>query len=197
VLGWLPGSALTLGTAVLSAYMLSVRLPRLLAWLRQKLPRLDGCLAALKKLRHALWGWLKAQAKLSGLCFLTVTGGLLLLRVPRAPLWALLIALVDALPVLGSGTVLLPWAAVCLLQGNVPLALGLSGLYAVCLLSRSMLEPRLVGKQLGLDPLVTLVCLYAGCRLWGIWGILLSPVLSVGLREAARLLKKTPPPKAV
>lgn len=191
VLGWVPDSALTAGTAVLSAYLFSVRLPRMGAWLREHSPLFSKGVDTLKKLRQALWGWLKAQAKLSGVCFVTVTAGLLLLRVPRAPLWALLIAVVDALPVLGSGTVLLPWAAVCLLQGRSAMALGLGGLYAVTLLCRSLLEPRLVGKQLGLDPLVTLLCLYVGFRLWGLWGVLASPVLSVGLREGAALLNNS------
>ena len=92
----------------------------------------------------------------------------------------------DALPVLGSGTVLLPWALFSLLQGQLPRALGLLATYACAALTRSTLEPRLVGRHLGLDPLVTLACLYLGYRLWGFGGMILSPMLGSIAMELAR-----------
>lgn len=189
VVSRVPGSALTVGTGILSAFMVSARLPVLKNKLKE-LPlteRLRSYLPALQKMRSALWGWLKAQLKLSGVCFAILTAGLLLLRIPYAPIWAVLIALVDAVPVLGTGTVLLPWSLICLIQGQSARAIGLLGLYAVTLLSRTTLEPRLVGKQLGLDPLVTLLCLYVGYQLWGIGGMLLSPLLSVAAKELANI----------
>ena len=139
----------------------------------------------LRRIRSALWGWIKAQALLSGLCFLVLLVGFVVLKVPHAPLWAALIALVDAVPLLGTGTVLVPWSLVCFLQKNTAKGIGLLGIYTVALLSRSTMEPRLVGKQLGLDPLVTLVSLYAGYLFWGVGGMLLSPILCVIVKEAA------------
>jgi stage IV sporulation protein B len=70
------------------------------------------------------------------------------------------------------------------LQKNTAQAIGLLGIYTVALVSRSTMEPRLVGKQLGLDPLITLVSLYAGYLFWGIGGMLLSPMLCVIVKEA-------------
>lgn len=183
VLSWLPGSALTLGTGVLSAYMVSARLPRLKSWLQRPLAKI---LPVARRVKTALGGWLKAQLKLAGLCFGVVCGGFLLLGIPYAPIWAVLTALMDAIPVLGTGTVLLPWSLVCLLQGQQVRALGLAAVYVVALISRSALEPRLVGKQLGLDPLVTLAALYVGYRLLGLLGMLLSPLLCVAVTEATR-----------
>ena len=183
VLSWLPGSALTLGTGVLSAYMISARLPRLRDRLYRLLAKL---LPVARRVKAALGGWLKAQLKLAGLCFGVVCGGFLLLGIPYAPVWAVLTALVDAIPVLGTGTVLLPWSLVCLLQGQRVRALGLAAVYVVAVISRSALEPRLVGRQLGLDPLVTLAALYTGFRIWGIPGMLLSPLLCVAVTEATR-----------
>ena len=193
ILGHVPGSALTLGTGILSGFMLSARLPRVRSWLstRPLIQRLRGYLPALRNLRSALGGWLKAQLKLSGVCFAILTAGLLLLRVPYAPIWAALIAVVDAIPVLGTGTVLLPWSLICLIQGLTARAVGLLGIYAVTFLSRTTLEPRMVGKHLGLDPLVTLLCLYVGYRLWGIGGMLLSPLLSVAAKELANIRRPT------
>lgn len=196
ILGHVPGSFLTIGTGILSGFMLSARLPKLRQWLAQRpfMERLRGYLPALKRLRAALGGWLKAQLKLSLVCFAILAAGLLFLRVPYAPLWAVLIALVDAVPVLGTGTVLLPWSLICLIQGDRARAVGLLGIYAVTFLSRTTLEPRLVGRHLGLDPLVTLLCLYAGYQLWGIGGMLLSPLLSVAAKELANIKGPTSQP---
>ena len=185
VLSWLPGSALTLGTGILSAFMISVRLPKIKAWLRSG--PLERALPLLGSIKTAMLGWLKAQLMLMGLCFAIVCAGFLLLGVPYAPIWAALTALVDAVPVLGTGTVLLPWSLVCLLQGQSIRALGLLGIYVTAMISRSVMEPRLVGKQLGLDPLVTLMALYTGFRLWGIAGMLLSPLICVAAEEALKV----------
>lgn len=183
-----PDSALTLGTAVISSFMFSAKLPKLKAFCRSRLPmgRLAPAFAALKRLKTALWGWLKAQLKLSGVTFLVVMAGFLLLGIPYAPLWAVLVALVDAFPILGTGAALVPWSLICFLQGDRVQAFGLLGLYAAAALTRSVLEPRLVGRQLGLDPLVTLAALYVGYKLFGILGMLLAPMLAV---TAAQLIE--------
>lgn len=188
ILSHIPDGALSLGTAIFSAFLISVRLPRLRDWARSRLPEAwkTRYLPMLRKIKNAILGWLKAQAKLAGVTFLIVTGGLLLLQVSYAPLWAAIIALVDAVPLLGTGIVLIPWSLVCFLQGNPVRALGLLGVYAAAALTRSALEPRLVGRQLGLDPLVTLVALYLGYQIWGVTGMLLSPLLAVTALEAAR-----------
>ena len=136
-------------------------------------------LDALKRVRKAVSSWLLAQLQLSGVTFTILLLGYLLLGVSYAPLWALVTAVVDALPVLGTGSVLLPWSLISLLQGNVAQAIGLVGIYVVVAVTRSVLEPRLLGKHLGLDPLVTLIALYVGYKLWGIAGMILSPLLAV------------------
>ena len=185
ILSWIPGSAIALGTGILSAFMVSTRLPKIKEWLirLRANTRLGQYLPMLRQVRSALGGWLKAQCKLMALCFLIVGIGLMLLRIPYAPIWAFLIAFVDAIPVLGTGTVLIPWSLICLLQGQSVKAIGLLGIYVVALLSRSILEPRLVEKHLGIDPLVTLIALYIGFQLWGIGGMLISPMVCVVLSE--------------
>ena len=181
----LPDSALGLFTWLLSCYMLSAKLPVLKDWLRRHLPPVwnEKYRPMLHRLKGALGGWLKAQAKLLAITFLVLTIGLFLLQVPYAPLWALVIAFVDALPVLGSGMVLVPWSIVCFLQGESVRGIGLLGIYAAACLLRSILEPRFVGKQLGLDPLVTLAAIYVGYRLLGLGGMLLAPLLAVLLTQ--------------
>lgn len=177
----LPGSALGIGTFVLSGFMFSARAPIIRQWVGQRLPQSwrERQLPMLRRMKGSVLGWLWAQLKLMAVTFGILAAGFLLLRIHHGFLWAGLIALMDALPVLGTGMVLVPWSIVSFLQGDTAEAAGLLGVYAVSALARSVLEPKLVGKQLGLDPLVTLIAMYAGYRLWGIPGMLLSPLLAV------------------
>lgn len=182
----LPGSVITLGTALISGYMICAKLPTLKSWCLTRIPRekLQKWLAALHRFTGTGKLWLLSQLKLMGVTFTILLVGFWLLRVDSAPLAALLTTLVDALPVLGTGTVLMPWALLCFLGGQSARALGLLGLYATAALVRSVLEPRLVGSNLGLDPLVTLMAMYCGLRLWGLPGMLLLPLLTASAFQA-------------
>lgn len=181
ILSRLPDSALGLSTGVLAAFMISARLPKL----REKVsggisPAFrEKYLPALRELRHSVGGWLVAQLKLSGVTALLLFVGFWALGIPNFTLWAVLTALVDALPVLGTGAVLVPWSLICFLQGRKLRALGLLGVYALVWLVRSVLEPKLIGKELGLDPLLTLLSMYAGYKLFGLLGLILTPLAAV------------------
>lgn len=179
----IPDGALGIGTGIISGFMFSVRLPKLKEWLRQKMPEKvkTQLLPGLKRGKDALLGWLKAQIKLSSITCGIVLAGFLLLQIPFAPLWAVGIALVDAVPLLGTGIVLVPWALISLMQQEPLRTVGLLCTYICAVVTRTVLEPRLVGRHLGLDPLVTLVFLYLGYRFWGIFGMLLAPMLAAAL----------------
>jgi len=185
ILSKLPDSVLGFGTWLLAGYMISAKLPKIRSWLSARLPPRwrENYLPALKKLKGAILGWLVAQGKLMGITFLILTVGFFVLQISYAPLWAALISLIDALPVLGTGMVLVPWGLVCFLQGDSIRAVGLLGIYVVALLVRQVLEPRFVGKHLGLDPLVTLLAMYAGYRLFGLGGMILSPLFAVTVTQ--------------
>ena len=181
----LGSSLLGIGTAILSAFLISMRLPRLIACGKEKLEQtgLSRYLPVVKKFRDSFWGWLKAQGKLAAITWGILTLGFWLLKVKNAPAWAALVALVDAIPILGTGAVLLPWSLLCFFQGNTGRGAGLLALYALAATTRTVLEPRLVGKHLDLDPLATLGALYAGFRLWGIPGLLLTPILASAVKS--------------
>ena len=176
----IPAGALNVGTFVLASFMFSVRLPVIRRWLAL---RSGGVWERMRRVRarlkQSVGGWLVAQAKLIALTFGVLAAGFLLLRIDNALLWAGLICLADALPVLGTGVILVPWSIVCFIQGQHIRAVGLLGVCAVAVLLRSILEPKLVGKQLGLDPLITLAAIYVGYRLWGLPGMLTAPLLAV------------------
>ena len=185
LLGKIPGGAISLVTGILAGFMISARLPRLRSFFARKIPQSWKAryLPALVKLRKTLGAWLKAQLKLMGLTYGIVTAGLLISGVSFAPVWALAVAFVDAVPVLGTGAVLLPWAAIVLLQGRTAQAVGLLCTWLAAMLTRTAMEPRLVGRQLGLDPLVTLVAFYAGFKFFGVPGMLLAPMLAAAAKS--------------
>lgn len=186
VLSGVGSSALGIGTGVLAAFLISARLPKLRQALAQKLPQswYDQYLPALRRFRGCLWGWIKAQGKLALVTWGILTAGFWVLGISKAPAWAAVVALVDAVPVLGTGTVLLPWALVSLLQGQTLRAVGLICVYGAAAITRTVLEPRIVGRQLGLDPLLTLIAMYAGFRFWGIPGMLLTPILASAAKSS-------------
>ena len=179
-LGTVGNGALGLGTGIVSAYLISGRLPGLKDAVAARLPDSwrKKTLPALRRVKAALLGWLKAQLKLCAVTWGILAAGFLLLRIPGAIGWAAVVAVIDAIPILGTGTVLVPWAVVCFLQQESARALGLLCIYGVATAARTVLEPKLVGKQLGLDPLATLFALYLGFRFWGIPGLLLTPILA-------------------
>ena len=92
---------------------------------------------------------------------------------------AALIAVMDALPVIGTGTVMIPWILYVLITGNLRLALGLFILYIVIFVVRQALEPKVVGNQIGLHPILVLITLYLGARLFGLLGMFLLPLVLV------------------
>ncbi len=185
VVGKVSKGALTVGTGVLAGYMISVRLPRIRKWISDHMPEhwTKKSLPALRQAKKTFGCWLKAQVKLMLVTWAVVSAGLMLLRIPYGFLWAALVAAVDAVPIFGTGTVLVPWAIVSFLQGNTQQGGGLMAIYGIASLCRSILEPRLVGKSLGLDPLLSLIAVYVGFQLWGIPGLILAPVTAALLKS--------------
>ena len=185
LLGALPDSLFFLMTMILSCYFAAGELPRLREKALLLLPREAGdwCRRVSRGLHRALGGWFRAQAKLMGVTFLVLAVGFLLLRVDSPILLALGVSFLDALPVFGIGTILIPWAVISLVTGDMGLGLGLLGLYGAAALLRNVLEPKVLGANLGLSPLVTLAAIYAGWRLMGIWGMIGFPLAAMVLMQ--------------
>lgn len=124
-----------------------------------------------KKLKIAGFAYLKAQGLLLFFIAVISTIVLLLLKNPYAVLMGILIAIVDAFPVLGSGTILIPWAVFSWIQKDYVAAAVLLTLYVVTMVVREVLEPKLMGKEMGLKPLYVLLSVYVGLKLFGVGGI--------------------------
>ncbi len=134
-------------------------------------------------LSFALLGYIKAQLILMSITFVEISIGLVIIGVNYSITFGLLIALIDALPIFGTGTILIPWAIGSLIIGDVRLAFSLIVLYAICLFVRQLLEPKIVGTQIGVYPLVTLISMYVGLQVFGIIGMILGPILILIIRN--------------
>lgn len=145
-----------------------------------------------EKMKRALTGYIRAYVILGLLTFGEMFLGLSLIRVSYSFLMAFIIALVDFLPLLGAGAVLVPWAMICLFTGNGRTATGLLIIFGVHTLLRQILEPRLVSHELGLSPLASLVAVYAGWRLMGLGGLIAAPLLLMIVKELLQSQLKTP-----
>ena len=164
---------------------LTAHLPRRLA---EKIPSLRARAKAVS-LRY-----LRAYLLILFVTFVQLFIGFLILRVRYAFLLSLFVAVVDFLPVLGVGTVLVPWAIIELLRKNFYLGFGLLILFAAVTVLRQIIEPRLIGKSLGVHPLAALIAGYAGWRWFGFLGMAMGPVavlaVSALLRGRAEIKEK-------
>ncbi len=142
-----------------------------------------------KGFKEFLTRYLRAYAIILFLTFCELYVGFTVLSLEYSFLPALLIALVDIFPVLGVGTVLIPWAVIVLLGGNYFLGFGLLILWAAVTVIRQIIEPRIVGGTLGVHPVLMLIAMYIGYRFFGILGILLSPAAVILARFAIKEFK--------
>ena len=171
-------------TTVLAVFFTLSAYPAVMGFFRRQLgPGLVRAQGVKANVFATLGKWLKAECILLAVTFCQLLAGLLLIRQEYALLLAALIALIDALPVFGTGTVLVPWAAAVCLLGNVPKGIALLALFAVISVVRSVLEPKLVAAQAGLPPLASLAAMYVGFCAMGVAGMVLAPVLLLLVKQ--------------
>jgi len=103
------------------------------------------------------------------------------LNVKYPLLIAFAIAFVDALPILGSGTIMLPWAIISALNGDIKLGILIAVLWIIMSVTRQFIEPKIVSNKIGIHPIFTLIAMYTGFKLVGVVGLLLGPIALIGL----------------
>lgn len=146
-------------------------------------------------LRETVWQYAKAYSLLTAVTFLELLAGLWLLGFDYVVPLACMIALVDLLPLVGCGIVLIPWGLALLAMGDVAGG-GLLVLYLVMGLVRNVLEPRVVSGQTGLHPVITVAVMYAGLSMGGLLGMLLAPVLALAFLRLGRFYWGVSPQRA-
>lgn len=128
-------------------------------------------------LKTVLGKYIRTYAILMSLTFIELFAGLSLIGIPNALGIAFLVSIVDILPILGTGTVMIPWIIIEVVQGDVNVALMLLVLYVIITVIRNIIEPKIIGDQFGLHPLVALICIYVGAQLFGVVGLFGLPIL--------------------
>ncbi len=126
----------------------------------------------------SLGKFVKAYATIISITFLELSIGFWIIGIPNPFLFGLLVAIVDIMPILGTGAVLLPWAIIALIMGNAKVGIGMLLLYVIITAVRQTLEPKIVGQQIGLHPLLTLILMYVGAQLMGVLGLMILPIIA-------------------
>ncbi|MFW2947066.1 sporulation integral membrane protein YtvI [Bacillus velezensis] len=180
-IAFLPNTAAVFIFAMLATFFMTKDWHKLKALLYSILPeRVSANAKAVSgELKKAMAGFIKAQAVLILFTMIIVFIGLFLLGIEHAATIAFFIGLVDLLPYLGAGSVFVPWIMYLAIAGQLPQAIGLGILYIVVLIQRQLTEPKILSRSIGLDPLATLIALFAGFKLFGILGLAAGPALLV------------------
>lgn len=137
-------------------------------------------------LKQALFGYLRAQLFLISITMFIIITGLIVLRVDYAITIGLLVGIIDLLPYLGVGAVMIPWIVYCFAVDQGSLGIGLLIVYAIVLLTRQIMEPKVLASTVGLDPLLMLIAMFVGMQLFGFLGLIVGPVSLVLLSAMKR-----------
>ena len=174
----IPGTFLNLVITIIVTFFLTIDYPVVTGFLLRQLP--EKAKHSLGESRNYVFGTLlKCIASYGLILFITFSElaiGLSILQIPNAVLIAFCIAVFDILPVLGTGGIMIPWAIICFLLGNWKLGIGLLVLYLVITVVRNIIEPKIVGHQVGLHPVVTLASMLTGLQLFGVIGLFGFPI---------------------
>lgn len=172
----LPSSLISIIMTILSAYFFIADREKIIMFVNKHTPyRLRRNMTAITNdFRHAVGGYFKAQFQIMFVVAFILLVGFTILGIDYAILLALLISFLDFLPLFGTGTALIPWAVIKFLSADYQTALGLIIIYGVSQLVRQLIQPKLVGDSIGLNPLLTLIFLYIGYKIKGVLGMIIA-----------------------
>ena len=142
---------------------------------------------------NTLLVYIRSYSLLFLMTYVELALGFQILGIPYAPIIGLMVAVFDILPVLGTGGILLPWTVVLLVMKNIPMGIGMFVLYLIITIIRNTMEPKLVGKQIGLHPLATMISLYVGLKVIGFWGMLIFPTTLAVLSSMKKEIREREP----
>ena len=169
--------------AVMAAYFFTVQREEVIQWFKKVAPKAveQRMTLVMDNLKYAVGGYFKAQFKIMGVVFLILLVGLAFLQTRYFVLVAFLIAFLDFLPFFGTGTAMIPWGVYTFFMGEYKMTAALAVIYVVTQVVRQLLQPKLVGDSVGLNPLVTLLLLYIGYRIRGVIGMIIAVPLGMVL----------------
>ncbi len=171
-----PGTLIGIIMSILSAYFFTADRDKIYAMVNAHMPESiqKNVISVLKDLKHVVGGYFKAQLKIMVVVYIIVIIGLMILKVDYFLLVGFIIAFLDMLPFFGTGTVLGPWAIIKILSGDYRMAIALILLYVVTQVVRQVIQPKLVGDSIGMNPLATLIFMFIGFKLSGVIGMIVA-----------------------
>ncbi|MDR1913981.1 MAG: sporulation integral membrane protein YtvI [Clostridiales bacterium] len=180
----IPSFLITFLMSLISAFFFIRDREKIFSLIKSKTPAwiAENIKIVRKGMLFAVWGYFKAQLILMSIVSCIVVVGLVIIGYPYALFVGILIAIVDMLPIFGSGSILWPWAAYSFFNGRYVTGIGLLVIYLIVLVTRQILEPRILGSQIGVHPLLTLMAMYIGLKMFGLFGLILGPAIVITIK---------------
>ena len=172
----LPNILVGVIVGVLATYFFIADHDKLSRMMHKYFPTLfsGNSLLVYRELIRVVWGYFKAQFKIMGVMYIVLTIGLTIIGVKYGWIWAAGIAFLDMLPVFGTGFILWPWTVIKLLSGNYAMAIGMLVIYAICQVTHQMIQPKLIGDSVDLNPFATLFFMFIGYKVKGMLGMIIA-----------------------
>ncbi len=145
--------------------------------MRQFSPKVQGIILNIKRnIFGTIFKFIKAYSILMFVTFIELSIGFTIFKIPNAIVLSTIFAILDIMPAIGVGGMLIPWSIIEFIKGNYNLAIGLLVIYAIITIIRYILEPKIIGKQIGLNPIITLISMFLGAQILGFFGIFILPI---------------------
>ena len=186
----IPKIIIYIGITIIATYFVCTDKMYILDQMEHHLPRdwVNKFGIKLRKVVSSLGDYLKAEGILILISFSIVLIGLIIfnlsgMNVEYPLVIALLIAFVDALPILGAGTIMLPWAVISAFNGDITLSVSLVIVYVIVIVTRQLIEPKIISSHIGIHPIFTLIAMYTGFKIIGVMGMFLGPIVLIILKN--------------
>ncbi|WP_026073991.1 sporulation integral membrane protein YtvI [Acetivibrio cellulolyticus] len=181
----IPQAIIFVIVTILSTYFMAADREKIYNYIKFNVPEswVDNVVSIKNDMFAALFGYIRAQLILMSITFVELSIGFGIIGVRQNLLLGLLVSIIDALPILGTGGVLIPWSIYNFITGDIRMGISLIILYGVVLVVRQMIEPKVLGQQIGLHPLVTLLSMYVGLRVFSFIGMIIGPITILLLKN--------------
>lgn len=182
---YVPSLFITIIFSIISSFFFAIDYPRITGFVvRQFSDKGRSIIFDVKNyIVGTIFKFIKAYSILLSITFIELSIGLSILGIEDAIVIAVLIAILDILPAIGTGGILIPWAIIELIRGNIYVAVGLLIIYIIVLIVRNILEPKIVGQQIGLHPILMLICIFIGVKLFGFLGLFILPIMAIIIKS--------------
>ena len=181
----LPNILILLVVSIISSIFISIDLLKIKSFLTKQIParyKVD-ILESREFLNNKIFRIIRAYVIIICITFFELLAGFMLIDIEYAVLMAFLVSILDLLPIIGTATFLIPWAFVTMLGGNIPTGIGLIAIAVVVSVVREIIQPRIVGSQIGLSPLLTLISIYIGLKAFGLPGLFIAPITLIFIKN--------------